>query len=54
MIKRFVMFVAGLILVLGGVTVMVSNPNFVIDLLLGGAAATGAGLMFKALVGEKE
>lgn len=55
LIKRLFMGAVGLVLVLSGIRLMVAtNVHWVLDLLLGGAAAVGAGLLVKALLDGKE
>ena len=55
LIKRLFMGAVGLVLVLSGIRLMVAtNVHWVLDLLLGGAAAVGAGLLVKAMIGGKE
>lgn len=53
-IKRLVTGVVGILLVIGGAGLMAGNPHWVLDLVLGGAAVVGAGLVVKAMIGGKE
>lgn len=54
-IKRVFMTAVGLVLIIGGARLIVIDTHWVLDLLLGGAMASGMGLVAKALLdsGEK-